>query len=106
MDVVLRVRCCDQKDQVDGLAVQRVKIHTILYDHGCQSGLAHRIAFTVGNRNSLTDSGGAFFLSRINLFAIAFLIIDLSAFYHQGYHLIQRLAFISRCAVQTDTALV
>ena len=106
VDVVLGIRCCDQKDQVHRLAVQRIKVYTVFYNHCCQPRFAHCITFSVRDRDPFTDAGGAFFFSCINLLAVAFRVIDLSAFYHQGYHLIQCFLFATRCTVQTNAALV
>ena len=100
MYIILCIRCRDQKDQCDRFAVQRVKIHAIFHDHCCQSGLIDRVTLAVRNRNSLSDSGRALFLSRIDLFAVALNIIDFSAARHQLYHLIQRVIFSCGRSIQ------
>ena len=99
MYIVLSIRCGNEKDQVGGFAIQRIKVYTIFYNHCCQSRLADRIAFSMRYCNSLADAGSAFFLSGINLFSIPFAIIDLAAFDHQINDLIQRLFLVRRRTV-------
>ena len=100
MHIVLRIWCRDQKDQCNRLIIQCLKIHTIFYDHCCESRLSDGVTFAVRNRNSLSDSGRALFLSRIDLFAVALNIIDFSAARHQLYHLIQRVIFSCGRSIQ------
>ena len=91
MDIVLRIRRRDQKDQVHRGAVQRIKIHTVRYDHCRKPRLFHRVTFAVGNGDPFPDPCRSFFLSPVDLLPVRFLIPDLPALDHQGDHLVQRL---------------
>lgn len=106
MHVVLGIGRGDQEDQVDRFSVQRVKVHAVLYHHGRQSRTVDKGAFSVGDRDSLTDTGGAFFFSAVNLLAVSLPVVDLSAFDHQVHHLVQGFLFGGGGSREGDASLI
>ena len=96
MHVVLCIRRRDQEHQCDRPAVQGVKLHPVLYDHGCQTRFCHRVTFSVGDRNSFSDSCSTLFFTCIHLSPVCLSVIDLSAPDHQVDDLVKRLALCLR----------
>ena len=58
MHIGAALRCRDHKNQVGGLSVQGVVIHTFRHGHGCQTGFCYSFIFCMGNGNAFTDGGG------------------------------------------------
>ncbi len=106
MDVVFRVRRGDQKDQMDRLSVQRVKVHSIWNDHGCKSRFYDCVALAVRDGDPFPDSRCSFFLSPVDFLSVSFLVPDLPAFYHKRYHLVEGVFLRRRSAVEQNTSSV
>ena len=106
MDIVFCIRCCDQEHQCNKLPIQRIKIHTILNYHCCQSRFCYRIAFSMRNGDSFSDSCRTFFFSCIYLLSICFFIIDLFALYHEINDLVECFVFALWRCIQKNTSCI
>ena len=93
MDIVLCIWRSNKKDQMNRLPVKRVKVHAFLNDHSRQSRLQHSIAFSMGNRNSFSDSCCPLLFSAIDLLPVCLLIPDLSTLHHQRHCLVKSFLF-------------
>ena len=106
MYVVFGVRCCNQEDQMYRLSVERIVIHTVFYNHRCQSRFVYKCTFSVRNRDPFTDTCRSFLFTAIYFLAVSFQIIDLSAFCHQFDHLVESFVFGFRSTVDPDASLI
>ena len=106
MDIVFCIRRCDQEHQCNRLPIQRIKIHAILNYHCCQSRFCYRIAFSMRNGDSFSDSCRTFFFSCIYLLSICFFIIDLFALYHEINDLVECFVFALWRCIQKNTSCI
>ena len=102
MNVIFCIRCCDQKQQIDRLAVERLIFYAFRDDHGCQSGTFHRVALPMGNGNAVADSCRSFKKKKKNLFFIRPVIGNIAGFLHERDRHLQALSFVGRRRLQRN----
>ena len=59
MYIVLRVRRCNQEEELCGFPVQRFKIHAVMCHDHRQAGPLNRLCLCVWDRNAFPDAGRA-----------------------------------------------
>ena len=106
MHVIFGVRRCDQEDQMYRLSVKRIVIHTVFYNHSCQSRFVYKCTLSVRDRNTFADTCRSLLFTAVYFLAVSFQIIDLSALCHQFDHLVESFVLGFWSTVDPDASLI
>ncbi len=83
MDVVLRVRCGDEEEDLRRLTIQRIKFHAAFHPHESQARPGNGGRLGMGDRYAFTHTGTAFLFTMIDTLTVRFDICDVPLFRHQ-----------------------
>ena len=106
MNIILCIGCCDQKQKIDRLSVERFIFNAVRNDHCCKSRALDCVAFAVRDRDTVADTGCSLCLTEEDLLLVCLVVGNVARFLHQGDRHFQTLRLVGRRSLERNALLL
>ena len=103
MNVLFRVRSCDQENDVGRLSVRCLVINTVRQCHSCKTRSLDSVCLCVRDSDTVADTCCALLLTGNNSGFILFLICYVTLFCHEVYHLVDGIHLVGCASAELNT---